>query len=158
MALSLPRLDWFKRPRKEKAVANEDGEVISHIDENGREVLDGTPLSPPVGYMRQPSLAEQIRNSVRDYKLMQKLAGDDDIETFEEADDFDVDDDVPVNSPWEETFDSDGNSNFEPIAEVNKKEAAKNAAVKAKSTPPQPAPQAPTEPAQGDKKDPEGGK
>lgn len=127
-----------------------DGEVISHLDENGHEVLDGTPMSPPVGYIKQPSLAEQIRQGVRDYRLMQQLAADEDVESFEEADDFDVGDDVEVNSPWEEQFDPEGRSSFTPLSEVTRQEAAANEKIKAKkaadaaaATPPQPSPAQP---------------
>ena len=36
----------------------ETGELIQ--DERGAEVLDPTPIAPPVGYKRQPSMVEHI--------------------------------------------------------------------------------------------------
>lgn len=70
----------------------------------GREILDPTPMAPPVGYKRHPSLAEQIREMVRSERLAAEAAAAG-YETFEEADDFDVDDDVDPNSKYEGDFD-----------------------------------------------------
>lgn len=69
----------------------------------GHEIPDPKPIAPPIGYNRQPSLAEQIRTMVRNEKLQADLdaAG---YETFEEADDFDVGDDYDPRSPYEQQF------------------------------------------------------
>lgn len=77
---------------------------MAKLDEHGREILDSTPMQPPIGYHRTPSLAEQIRNMVRSEKLAleAEAAG---AETFEEADDFDVGDDFDPSSPYETDFD-----------------------------------------------------
>lgn len=77
---------------------------VTHLDENGHEIMDPRPMAPPVGYNRQPSLTEQIRNMVRSEKLRQEAeaAG---METFEEADDFEVGDDYEPSSPYEADFD-----------------------------------------------------
>jgi len=153
MRFSLPRLHWTDRRRAEKVVTTEDGEVINFLDVDGRENPDPTPLSPPVGYNRQPSLSEQLRHMVRDYKAMQRLAGDDDVETFEEADDFEVADDVIVDTPYEEQFDPLGRSSFTPLPEVARQEAEANAAAKAaldakaKAASSSPQPSAPASPA-----------
>lgn len=64
------------------------------LDELGRELLDATPIAPPVGYVRQPSLTEQIRNMVR-AEALRRAAEEQDFETWEEANDFDVDDAEP---------------------------------------------------------------
>lgn len=71
---------------------------------DGAEIPDSTPLAPPVGYERQPSLAEQIRAMIVGEKLRAEVeaAG---AETFEEADDFDVGDDYDPTSPYEANFD-----------------------------------------------------
>lgn len=70
-----------------------------HTKEGG-EVLDPTPLQPPLGYKRTPSLSEQIAIQVRRMKL--ELLQDDSIEeTDEEADDFEVGDDFHPLSPHE---------------------------------------------------------
>lgn len=82
----------------------ETGEIVH--DEAGREIPDPNPMQPPVGYNRQPSLAEQIRAAVVSEKLREvALAAG--VETFEEADDFDVGDDFEAerNSPYEANFD-----------------------------------------------------
>lgn len=69
------------------------------LDEKGRELLDSKPMQPPVGYKRQPSLAEQIREQVRLAKLELQYEV---AETEDEADDFDIPDDpIEPNSPWE---------------------------------------------------------
>lgn len=74
------------------------------LDENGHEVLDPTPIAPPIGYTRTPSLAEQIRSMVRSEKLAQ-AARDAGQETFEEADDFDIGEDYEPDSPYQANFD-----------------------------------------------------
>lgn len=76
----------------------------TYLDDNGHEVLDPTPMAPPVGYRPQPTMVDHIRAQIRSAKLAEEaeLAG---LETFEEADDFDVDDDFDPSSPYEEMFD-----------------------------------------------------
>ena len=78
----MAKLPWFKRKRKEKP----------GLDEKGNEVPDPTPMEPPVGFVSQPPLREQIRQMVLSERLRleAEAAG---AETFEEADDFDVPDD-----------------------------------------------------------------
>lgn len=74
-----------------------------HHDEEGREILDGTPIAPPIGYKPTKSIAEQVREMVRSehLRLAAESAG---METFEEADDFDVGDDYDPSSPFELIF------------------------------------------------------
>lgn len=76
------------------------------LDENGKFYGNPTPVAPPVGYKKQPSLHDQIREMVRSEKLRQEVeeAG---FETMEEADDFDVGDDYDPTSPYEHNFDPD---------------------------------------------------
>lgn len=64
----------------------------------------GVPMAPPVGYVRQPSIAERIRDMVRSehLRIAAEAAGQ---ETFEEADDFEVGEDFDPHSPFEENFD-----------------------------------------------------
>lgn len=107
------------------------------IDARGRELPDPTPIAPPIGYKRAPSLAEQIREMVRSERLAQEAAAMG-YETFEEADDFDVGDLDPT-SPYENDFDP-------PVSELRRREMAANeAAAAAGGNPPQP----PTSPSQG---------
>lgn len=81
---------------------------------DGRELLDPTPMAPPVGYKRQPSLAEQIREMVRSERLAADLeaAG---YETFDEAEDFEIGDDYDPTSPYEQHFDPT------PVAELRRR-------------------------------------
>lgn len=61
-------------------------------NEHGQEILDPTPMQPPVGYKKAPTLSEQIAQQVRQMKL--ELLRDDSLEeTDEEADDFEVGED-----------------------------------------------------------------
>lgn len=64
---------------------------------DGREKLNPTVMQPPIGYQRPPTIAEQIRQQVVQLRHMQ----DDDPETIEEADDFDIEEDPQMPSPWE---------------------------------------------------------
>lgn len=71
---------------------------------DGRERPDPTPEEPPLGYKKQPSIFDQVRAMVRSDKLKEEAlaAGK---ETFEEADDFDLDEDEDPHSPYENEFD-----------------------------------------------------
>lgn len=74
------------------------------LDKNGHEVVSSIPVEPPLGYKKQPTMIEHIRNMVRSEHLRvaaERMGA----ETFEEADDFDVGDDFDPNSPYEEVFD-----------------------------------------------------
>lgn len=69
--------------------------------------VDSTPVAPPVGYQRSVPLHLQIREMVRSEALRQ-AAESADMETFEEADDFDIEDDpIDPKSPYENDFDPD---------------------------------------------------
>lgn len=99
-----------------------DVKIAAILDKYGREVLDSTPMQPPVGYQRTKSLAEQIRDMVRSEALRQaaEAAG---FESFEESDDFDVGDDYEPSSPYEEHFDPVPVSELRRRAEEAQKEA-----------------------------------
>lgn len=77
-------------------------------DEHGREIPDPTPMQPPVGYTRQPTIAEQMRAMILSERLAQE-AREAGAETFEEADDFDVGDD------WDQERHSPYEANFDPM-------------------------------------------
>lgn len=69
---------------------------MNNLNEKGQEVLDPTPMAIPFGYQRPPTLQEQIRRLMRyEYDLMKQATGED-VETPEEADDFDVGDDFDI--------------------------------------------------------------
>lgn len=65
----------------------------------GAEILDPTPMAPPVGWFKQPSMFDHIRAMIRQAQL------DQEVESFEDADDFDVGDDYDPTSPWEQEHD-----------------------------------------------------
>lgn len=58
---------------------------------DGREVLDPTPVEVPLHFRRPPTLQEQIKQFVRGE--FSRQAADDGFDTFEEADDFEIDED-----------------------------------------------------------------
>lgn len=77
--------------------------MVKGLNEDGHEIPDPTPVAPPIGYKKQPSLAEQIRQAIASERLKEaaEAAG---LETFEEANDFDVGEDYDPSSPYEEQF------------------------------------------------------
>lgn len=94
-----------------------DGEIRhkAGLTDAGYEIADPTPLAPPVGYKKQPSMMENMRNMVRSEMLRREVeaAG---FETFEEADDFAVGEDFDPHSPFEEQFDPEtGTGSFDPL-------------------------------------------
>lgn len=75
-----------------------------NLDHNGHEMPNPTPMQPPVGYRRQKTIAEQMREMIRQASLEAAQAG---AETEEEANDFDVGEDMEPSSPWESDFEPD---------------------------------------------------
>lgn len=73
------------------------------LDLLGHEVPDPTPLALPVGFKTPESLTEQIQRLVRG--AISQEAAERGEETFEEADDFDVDDELDFRTPYEMDFD-----------------------------------------------------
>lgn len=97
---------------------------------DGKELPDPVPMAPPVGYKRQPSMVEHIRSMVRSERLRMEAeaAG---MESFEDADDFDVPDDPEPASRYEVPDD------LEPPASLRQKQAdAKAKAAEEAAEPP----------------------
>lgn len=69
------------------------------------EILDQKPLAIPVGFKKPETMEEILNRLIQNRFRDVELNGE---ETFEEADDFDCDDDFDPASPWEEVFDKDG--------------------------------------------------
>lgn len=68
-------------------------------NERGEELPDDTPIELPVRFKRPPSLQEQIKAMVRtEYS---RVAEENGFESFEESDDFEVDDDNEIRSVHE---------------------------------------------------------
>lgn len=77
----------------------------ARLDERGHEVVSNVPMQPPLGYKKEPSVTDRIRDMVRSEMLRKEVeaAG---LETMEEADDFDIPDDpIDPSTPFEENFD-----------------------------------------------------
>lgn len=71
-----------------------------YLDNYNREIPDPVPMEPPIGYVPTPPLVDMIRSMIQSEKLKaEALAAG--YESFDEADDFDVDDDEP-SSPYED--------------------------------------------------------
>lgn len=95
-------------------------------DEDGGEVIDPTPMQPPLGYKRSLSLSEQIAQQVRIAHL--KILEDSAVsETEDEADDFEVGDEYEPLSKYE-------NDHMPTLANLKKKAAEINAAIKKRNT------------------------
>lgn len=82
-------------------IDQETGVVIQ--DENGHEIPDQTRLEVPLGFKRPETLAEQVqrlvRHSVSEYAALHGA------ETFDEADDLELEDDFDPSTPYEVEFD-----------------------------------------------------
>lgn len=75
-----------------------------YLDGRGREKPNPTPIAPPVGYRRQPTIAEQMRQMIKQASYEAAMQGK---ETEEEANDFDVGEDFEPNTPYEHDFEPD---------------------------------------------------
>lgn len=74
---------------------------------DGRIVVNPVPIAPPIGWKKQPSMVEIVREMVRGERLAEeaRAAGH---ETFEESEDFEVGDEPELlRSAWENQFDPD---------------------------------------------------
>lgn len=75
-----------------------------YLNKDGHEMPNPIPVAPPVGFKRQPSMVDHLRDMVRSELLRREVTAQG-IETFEEADDFTIDDDpIDPSSPWEGEF------------------------------------------------------
>lgn len=107
-------------------------------DSYGRQIPDPVPLAPPIGFKESPSMVEIIRKMVRDERLAQELDAQG-METFEEADDFDVGDEnaEELRSGFENEFEPPAveqvRQKLTKAAEKKAAEAAKDAAAAAKA-------------------------
>jgi len=106
-----------------KEYIDQDGVV--HERKYEGEKLDVTPVAIPLRFTRASNLNEVVRQMVRSEEL-RRLAEQAGAESFDEADDFSVDDDDDPRSPYEEVFEGDVlKDNFEQLAKVIKKAAEK---------------------------------
>lgn len=102
-------LDWLKnvhrKGRAPEHVEQEMSRQDHYLTENGYEVPDPTPMAPPVGYKKTPSMVDTIRDMVRSEHLRQEAARAG-FESFEDSEDFGEDDDdrLPTTA-YESVFD-----------------------------------------------------
>ena len=124
-------------------------------DKEGKQVPDGTPMAPPVGYTEPPSMVQIVRDMVQSEGL-RKAMMDQGMETLEEADDFMVGDDQDeLYSGYENDLDVPISelleAGREEILRRRAEESASNGEPTPPAAPPEPAP--PTdgpEPSSGD--------
>lgn len=72
----------------------------AYLNDKGQEVVDSTPLEIPLGMKRPPTMQEQIQRILAGERA-QRYMQEHDLETPEEADDFDIDDDPEPVSQYE---------------------------------------------------------
>lgn len=105
MVKLLDKLREFRRPKQLDLEEYLKKLAERGLAPDGRLIPDPTPIAPPVGYKKQPSMVEIVRDMVRSEQLAAaaRASGK---ETFEESEDFDVGDDPDLmRSPWENEFD-----------------------------------------------------
>ena len=124
-----------KITENEPLVHPETGEIRIRTHRGSHyEDPDPTPFAPTVGVRPKETLEERMRRMIRDE--MSYAAEQQGMESFEEADDFDVDDERDPESmyeiPWEPAF--------EPRNPAPPSPEVRNAEIKATSTPAKPKP------------------
>lgn len=122
-------------PRIRRMQPDDPRQEFSKLDEFGRELPDPVPMAPPVGYKKVPSMVDTIRDMIRSEKL-RAYALEQGAETFEEADDLDIDDPDDFEPYSEHEVDD-----LTPISELRARQSA------ASQPAAQPGPAAPTAPA-----------
>lgn len=90
---------------QDQAVHHADGTIVSAgLDAMGRETPDPFPMEVPLHLQAGPSLSDTVRRLIQGE--LSKIADDSGYETFEEADDFDIEDDpADPHTPYEAVFD-----------------------------------------------------
>lgn len=136
--------DLYQVVDQDGVVIDPEDVVFSYTREGrrviGREYPNPIPMEPPLGFIPQVPLYEQMRDMIR--RELSQAAQDQGLETAEEADDFDVDDDYDPQSPFEHDFEP--TAPWPAPAAVEAAEAAAAKAVRGEGGAPPP----PVEPAQ----------
>lgn len=77
---------------------------VCTYNERGEEILHDAPLALPVGFKRPQSLQERMKYLLRN-ELVQRELDAHGVESFDEADDFNVDEPDPLDgTPYEDCF------------------------------------------------------
>lgn len=63
------------------------------LNDRGQQIPDPVPMAPPIGYKKQPTMVEIIRQQIASHHLAEEARARG-MDTLEEADDFDVGDDA----------------------------------------------------------------
>lgn len=110
------------------------------LDDHGRELLSPLPLEPPLGHIKQKTLAETMREMIRSEALKQvALAAG--AETFDEANDFEIGDDYDPFSPWEEQYEPEElPGSPSPLPAPSTASPTPPATTPSSESPPEPAP------------------
>lgn len=70
---------------------------VAYLDDKGREMVNPKPMVLPVGFRRPTSLSEQIKRILRtELSAQAEVQG---LETFEESNDFDIQDEFDMSEP-----------------------------------------------------------
>lgn len=107
-----------------------------YLDATGREKPSNVPIAPPIGYVKQPTLVERMRQMIATEMSLRAQA--DGQETFEEADDFEVGDDYDPTSPYEETFEPPPEAAAPPAASPSPPPRGGEGTIPPTGTPPAP--------------------
>lgn len=95
----------LRRPRRISLQEYAAKLIRKGIGPDGQVVADPTPIAPPIGYKKHPSMVELVRDMVRSETLAREAAASGH-ETFEESEDFDIGDEPEqLRSAWENQFD-----------------------------------------------------
>lgn len=133
-----------KKPRKVKTTGRAQRSVLT---EDGKEHPDSVPFAPTIKGGRALSIRENVLNIVRSETFRRSMEEQGN-ETFEDADDFDVDDDYDPTSPYEEFFEGE----YEQLRQARIENAAEERRKKRRGRKPAP-PEA--EPAKPERSGPE---
>lgn len=109
----------FWGTKENTPIVSQDGVVI-HEYVDGKEMVDSQPVAVPVEFQRPPTMYEQIRTMVRS-EMLARYAAENEKETFEESEDFDIGDDYDPRSPYENDFDPDIREVEEVVKEARKR-------------------------------------
>lgn len=94
----------YRKLDKNNRVDPSTGEMVPVFDEHGRELPDPVPVAPPVGWYKQPDMFEHMRNMIRseNLRMAAEAAG---LESEEDANDFEVEDEMFPRSHYEDEHD-----------------------------------------------------
>lgn len=93
-------------------IQNLEAAIGVRLDAFGHEVPDPRPMEIPAGFKRPETLQEQVARLVQG--SISRKAAEDGHETFDESEDFEVDDDFDPSTPYEEFFDPALNRRITP--------------------------------------------